>query len=301
VTTGSDFASLAAWVPAGAWADGTPARFSSLERMRATAGVGDLRGLFDAFREGLILPDLLRTVLTRGDADAVAASVGFGLDDVDAGVSFGTLPDTVSVIVGRFDAVAVAAALSADGSEVTSTPADPAVVGVPDATYIEVGVEGEVDIAAVSPARPIGEALRLLVSPSVIVWARTAAARDAALAAVGNGGAVPDDVTSWLAAAGSAGAHVVSQVPRADATFVQAIGYEVYGADGSSDATIFARYADTSAAESAPTAVAAAVADRPLGDAPPEVTVDGTVVTIRAEVESGRLMARLGAGIPLLP
>jgi hypothetical protein len=283
----SAFADLAQWVPGSAWDAGELVLFASLERMRSTAGADDVAGLFESFPSGLTLPGPLRGALARGP-DAVADAAGFSVDDIDAAVGFGLPPEEVAVAVGTFDVGAVLAAVaagSADGA--TSAPVDLSVIGIDDAVTIDVGEEGKVVIDETSALRPIGGALRLMVSPTVVVFAVTAASRDAALAAR-SASAMPAELAGLVAATDSSAAHIGLRPQRGTSSWTAGFASEVFAADGSSTGTFVSIYDDPAIAATAPAAVAGS-------DAPPDATVSvaDSTVTVTVADDAGTLLSWL--------
>jgi hypothetical protein len=110
---------------------------------------------------------------------------GFDTREIGAFLDFGTPGngDQVSVIIGDFEAEAIEKGLrsSPGGEELVTETAD----GV---TYLSLGVEGELDIEAMSAVRDMGQSLRIAVNGRVMYWNRNRAVVDACIAAVEDDG-----------------------------------------------------------------------------------------------------------------
>jgi hypothetical protein len=133
----------------------------------------------------------------QGD-DEIRAELGFSFGQVDAFASTGEPPDTIEVLLGRFDTAQIESTLA----EVPYWSDEQEEVEHGGATYYRWLDDLEVDYDRMSPARPLGHGGRMWVSDDHVVRTRSDAAVEGAIdAAAGDDSLADDETFGSLAAA----------------------------------------------------------------------------------------------------
>lgn len=170
-------AALLGVVPASA---GDFVYFGSLARVREHGGIepaddveGEQRALVEVAEFGWVVAE----PFARSAVLIDAAETGFDLTDIDASIGAGQPPDLISVFTGRIEQADVEEAL---------TTFEPFAADVEQGERAGVatfrfGEEGQMDVSRVSPARPVGEAIRAGVRDGTVWWSRSDAVLDAAI------------------------------------------------------------------------------------------------------------------------
>ncbi len=251
--------SLLSWVPSSVGASPGPVIFADLDGVRdgksASSFEDDITLLDERSRRGPIMPLAFSGSILDPE---FAEFAGFDTRNISAWAEAGSLPDVITVLVGRFDAGKIEKALrSSPGGEALDVQRDG------DTVVMALGEEGQSDFAAASPIRRTGGALVVGLVGDVLVWGSTEARVRAALAAHTDGTSLADAAATAALAAALTDASVMSggvATPTGGESW-EMVGFgESYSADLTTVTIVF-RYASPAAAADAVGAFTAHVAD----------------------------------------
>jgi hypothetical protein len=133
------------------------------------------------------------------DVEDWRTEVGFAVTDVDQSIDAGVPPEMSAVVRGRIDGNDVEAAISSDPTwkdDRETAEHD----GVSYSRWLD---DGETDLERASPARPLGNSLRLQAADGQVRWARTDEAMEATIDAGAGDTDTLADVTGFEAIAAS--------------------------------------------------------------------------------------------------
>jgi hypothetical protein len=229
---------------------GQPIFYGNLDRLRngerASSLEDDVSLLIELSSNSVGLP---RTVSDGILEPAFAEYTGFDTRGIAAFIDFGSQEDQVTAIVGTFDSGDLESGLrsSPGGGDLNTETSD----GV---TYLALGVEGEIDFAAVSAIRRLGEAVRIAVDGNVLYWSRSRALVDACVAAAGDATASLADDAGYasIAAALDTSAVITGQLmpPWGGESWIVAGLGETFQGE-TSTLTVALHYADEATAAAA--------------------------------------------------
>ncbi len=120
-------------------------------------------------RVGASSPSRLLAARAAQRQDEVRKEIGFAASDIERVVQAGQVPGTIEVADGRIEPAATKAAVESD--PVWSKALQAATYqGSPLFTW---GADGAVDTSKITPLRPVGDAIRLAVTPGHALFAQT--------------------------------------------------------------------------------------------------------------------------------
>jgi len=229
---------------------GQPIFYGNLNRLRdgdnADSLADDVTLLMDRSSNSF---SLSRTVSNGILKPEFVEFTGFDTRDIDAFVDFGSQTDQVTAIVGSFDAGDLESGLrsSPGGDELVLETID-------DVSYFALGRDDEIDFAAVSAIRRLGEPLRIAVNGPVLFWSRSRALVDACVGAASDSTvSLADDAGYSSIAAALDAAAVVSALLLppwgSESWTVAGLGESFHGE--TSTLTVSLHYADEAAAAAA--------------------------------------------------
>jgi len=227
-----------------------PIFYGNLDRLRdgenADSLEADVTLLIERSSNAVGLPRTVRDGILEPE---FREFTGFDTREIDAFIDFGSQPDQVAVIVGSIDAGDLEGGLrsSPGGGDLVQESVD----GV---TYLSLGPDGEIDVAAVSAVRRLGEPVRIAVDGSVLRWSRDRALIDEGIAASADGAAslADDPAYSAVGAALDAASVAIAQLlpPWSGETWTVAGLGETFDGETSTLAVVL-HYADAAAAAAA--------------------------------------------------